>query len=301
MQPTSDPVERRMNPFTKRSVEHPWRSFLGVVPALVLVGGLSIAALAGVVSASLRPGALIGGSYGTDAWRRLLSDQGFLDAVIFTLRASFIATTASVALSIPLAMALRRSSTLARGLVALPLPVPHLVIASVAVLWLGPGGLVDRIATTPPIIASQFGWGVIAVYILKEVPFLTVLMLAAFGQDDRAREEAARTLGATRLERWRGVLLPQLVRPTLLGSLVVAAFVVGSTEVPQVVGPLSPDALTTWSITVVRLRGPIARPDAAAALVVTSLIVLVLAAFALWFGLKLSSSRSAQDTQGSNR
>ncbi len=259
---------------------------------MVLVGGLSIAALAGVVTASFRPGALIGGSYGTDAWRRLLSDDAFLDALVFTLRAALIATVLSVLLSVPLAMALRRSTVLARGLVALPLPVPHLVIASTAVLWFGPGGLADRVAQTLPIIADSFGWGVIIVYVLKEVPFLSLLMLAAFGDDDRAREEAARTLGASRWERWKGVLLPQLLRPTLLGSVVVAAFVVGSTEVPQVVGPLSPDALTTWSITVVRVRGPIARPDAAAALVVTSVVVLLLAALALWLGMRFTRTRS---------
>lgn len=261
-------------------------------PAVVLVGGLSIAALAGVISASFRPGALIGGSYGTEAWERLLTDDGFRAAIIFTLRAALIATVASVAVSLPLAMALRRSSPFTRGLVALPLPVPHLVIASVAVLWLDPGGVADRVADTLPIIASPFGWGVIVVYVIKEVPFLTLLMLAAFGEDDRSREEAARTLGASRWERWRGVLLPQLARPVLLGSLVVAAFVVGSTEVPQVVGPLVPEAMTTWSITIVRIRGPIARPDAAAALVVTSAVVLLLAALTLWLGMRHGSSRS---------
>jgi len=262
-----------------------------VLPAIVLVGGLSLAALAGVVSASFRPGALIGGSYGTDAWRRLLSDDSFGNAVVFTLRAALLATLISVALAVPLAMALRRSGALTRGLIAVPLPVPHLVIASVAVLWLGPGGLADRVASTLPVIADSFGWGVILVYVLKEVPFLALLMLAAFGEDDRAREEAARTLGATRWERWRGVLLPQLVRPILLGSLVVAAFVVGSTEVPQIVGPLAPDALTTWSINVVRLRGPIARPDAAAALVVTSGLVLILAVLAVLVGLRRRSDQ----------
>lgn len=282
-----------MKTLSDRGIKHSWRSFLGVLPAVLLVGGLSVAALAGVVSASFRPGALIGGSYGTDAWRRLFSDSSFLDALIFTLRAALIATLLSVLLALPLAMALRRSTALARGLVALPLPVPHLVIASVAVLWLGPAGVADRVATTLPVIADSFGWGVILVYVLKEIPFLTLLMLAAFGEDDRAREEAARTLGASRWERWRGVLLPQLVRPTLLGSLVVAAFVVGSTEVPQIVGPLSPEALTTWSISVVRVRGPIARPDAAAALVVTSVVVLLLAAAALWTGMRLRATQKA--------
>ena len=265
------------------------RSFLGVVPAVLLVGGLSVAALAGVTQASFRPGALIGGSYGTEAWRRLFSDDRFLDAIVFTLRAAFLATIISVAIALPLAMALRRSSALARGLVAVPLPVPHLVIASVTVLWLGPAGLADRIAGTLPIIADPFGWGVIAVYVLKEVPFLALLMLAAFGEDDGSREEAARTLGATRWQRWRAILLPQLARPVLLGSVIVAAFVVGSTEVPQIVGPLVPDALTTYSINVIRIRGPIARPDSAAALVVTSVLVLLLAVIALWLGIKSES------------
>lgn len=258
----------------------------------MLVGGLSIAALAGVISASFRPGALIGGSYGTEAWERLFSDERFLDAVVFTLRAAFLATLISVVLAVPLAMALRRSSALARGLVAVPLPVPHLVIASVMVLWLGPAGLADRVVGTLPIIADSFGWGVILVYVIKEVPFLALLMLAAFGEDDGSREEAARTLGATRWQRWRGVLLPQLARPVLLGSVIVAAFVVGSTEVPQIVGPLVPDALTTYAINVIRIRGPIARPDAAAALVVTSVLVLLLAVIALWLGIRSETARS---------
>ena len=259
---------------------------------MVLVGGLGVASLAGLVSTSFRPGALLGGSYGMDAWRRLLDDPGFIDALVFTLRAALISTVLSVVLAVPLALALRRSTTLMRGLVALPLPIPHLVVASVAVFWLGPSGLADRVATTLPVIANPFGWGIILVYVLKEIPFLTLLMLAAFGEEDASREEVARLLGASRWERWKAVLLPQLVRPVLLGSVVVAAFVVGSTEVPQIVGPLSPDSLTTWSITVVRVRGPVARPDAAAALVVTSVVIVLLAGIVLWLGGRFADKRS---------
>lgn len=267
---------------SKGGIKHALRSAAGAIPALVIVGGLSVAALAGLVSNSLRPGALVGGSYGTDAWRRLLAEPSFGDAAVFTLRAAVIATLISVAITVPLAFALRKSSAFARGLIAFPIPVAHLVVASLLVLWMGPGGVLDRTIGTLPIVADRFGWGVIAVYVLKEVPFLTVLALGALGDEDLRREEAARTLGASRWGRWRAVLLPQLTGPLLLGSLVVSAFVVGSTEVPQIVGPLSPDALTTWSITITRIRGPVARADAAAALVVTSLIVLALAGFALF-------------------
>lgn len=239
--------------------------------------------MAGIVSASLRPDVLLGGEYGTAAWTRLLEDPIFIGAVVFTLRAALLSTTLSILISIPLAFALRRRSSVSRALVGLPIPVPHLVTASLIVLWVGPGGLLDRVLFDLPVVRDSFGLGVVLVYVLKEVPFLTLLVLAALGDEDRAQEEAARTLSASRWNRWRSVLLPQLRIPLTIGSLVVAAFVVGSTEVPLVVGPLSPDALTVWSINVVRIRGPIARADAAAGLVVTSVIIILLAVIALWF------------------
>lgn len=191
--------------------------------------------------------------------------------------------------AIPLAFALRRRSGVVRALVGAPIPIPHLVTASLIVLWAGPGGLLDRLLFDLPIIRDSFGLGVVIVYTLKEIPFLTILVLTALGEDDQSREEAARTLSPSRWARWRSVLLPQLRRPLTIGSLVVAAFVVGSTEVPLVVGPLSPDALTVWSINIIRIRGPIARADAAAGLVVTSGIVIVLAVIALWFAFRRGS------------
>ncbi len=262
-----------------------------MLPAVVLVGGLSIAALAGVTSASLRPNAVLGGAYGTDAWVRLLDDPIFVEALIFTIRAAVLSTLLSVAISIPLAFALRRHSGVTRALVGAPIPIPHLVTASLVVLWLGPGGLADRAFFTLPIVRDSLGLGVVLVYVLKEVPFLTMLILASLGEEDESREEAARTLSPSRWARWRGVLLPQLRRPLTLGSLVVAAFVIGSTEVPLVVGPLTPDVLTTWSINVVRIRGPIARADAAAGLVVSSALVIVLALIMIWFAMRGRSRR----------
>ncbi len=262
-----------------------------MLPGLILVCGLSVAALAGVVSASLRPGAVLGGEYGTDAWIRLFEDPNFRRAVWFTLRAALLSTTLSVAISIPLAFALRRRAGVMRALVGAPIPIPHLVTASLIVLWVGPGGLLDRLLFDLPIVRDSLGLGVVIVYILKEVPFLTILILAALGEEDQSREEAARTLSPSRWARWRSVLLPQLRRPLAIGSLVVAAFVVGSTEVPLIVGPLTPDALTVWSINVVRIRGPIARADAAAGLVVTSAIVIVLAVITIWVAFRRGSRK----------
>ncbi len=291
-------IQWKVESLTNRSVKHDGSS-RGLIPAVLLVGGLSLAGLAGVVSASFRPNAVLNGAYGTDAWVRLLDDPNFVDSLIFTVRAALISTALSVAVSIPLAFALRRRETVARALVAAPIPIPHIVTATLVVLWLGPSGLADRVFATLPIVRDSFGVGLIFVYFLKEVPFLTVLILSSLGEEDQSREEAARTLSPSRLDRWRGVLLPQLRRPLVLGSLVVAAFVVGSTEVPLVVGPLTPDVLTTWSITIIRIRGPIARADAAAGLVVTSALVIILAVVAIWFAFRgRANGRSATLPRG---
>ena len=123
---------------------------------------------------------------------------------------------------------------------------------------------------------------------LKEVPFLILITHASLTDDLARREAAARSLGANRLRRWATVTIPAISQPLVLGSLLVAAFVVGSTEVPAVIGPLDPEALSNWSITRVRIRGPIARADAAVALVTASLIVMAVTG-AVAIGVKWAS------------
>ena len=96
--------------------------------------------------------------------------------------------------------------------VALTLPVaaPHLVVATLAVLWLAPGGLADRLLpfSTGGLIGAHSGLGVIVVYVAKEAPFLTLLCLAALDTSTEELERTAAMLGATRAQRLRDVLLP---------------------------------------------------------------------------------------------
>ena len=267
----------------------------GAVPAFVVLGLLTVGALAGVISSSLRPGAILGGSYSFDAWSEVFADASFRRSIIFTVRSALISTVISLVIAIPLAFLLRhRRGAITRTAISTVVPVPHLVAASVLVVWLGPGGLLDRIGLELPVVRDGFGLGLILVYVLKEVPFIILITHASLTDDLARREAAARSLGAKRLRRWATVTIPAIAQPLVLGSLLVAAFVVGSTEVPAVIGPLDPEALSNWSITRVRIRGPVARADAAVALVTASLIVLLitmmLAAGVKWRGRSRRSS-----------
>ncbi len=89
---------------------------------------------------------------------------------------------------------------------ALPVPVPHLLVAVVAVLWLAPGGLADRLLGGLPIdlVRDRFGAGIILVYVYKETPFLVLLMLTAMGRRSRSERRprqcwAPRAASALRL------------------------------------------------------------------------------------------------------
>ncbi|MGI8805871.1 MAG: ABC transporter permease subunit [Thermoleophilaceae bacterium] len=129
-----------------------------------------------------------------------------------------------------------------RALATMPVPVPHLLAAAVAVLWLAPGGLAERIVGGLPVelIRDRQGLGIVLVYVYKETPFLMLLLLAAMGRSLSEREEAAAMLGAGPWQRLRWVIWPTIRGPLMVGTIVVLAFVVGAFEVPLAVGPNQP-------------------------------------------------------------
>jgi putative spermidine/putrescine transport system permease protein len=122
------------------------------------------------------------------------------------------------------------------------------------------------------------GLGIVLVYVYKEVPFLALLVLAAWGPAVAAREEAAAVLGARPLQRLRWVVWPAIRVPLVTGSAVVAAFVIGAFEVPLAIGPTSPQTLSELALTATRTGGLDGRAEANAALLVASLLALLVAA-----------------------
>lgn len=253
---------------------------LALAPALVVVIGLFGAGLAGAVRSSLGVSARRGWSQASlDVYRELLADQLFWESLWFTLRVAALATAVSAVLAVALAAALRRSGAVARALAALPVPMPHLAAAALGVLWLGPGGIADRLLGGLPVdlVRDPQGIGIVLVYAYKETPFLALLVLASWGPAVAAREEAVAVLGASPLQRLRWVVWPAIRGPLATGCAVVAAFVIGALEVPLVVGPTSPETLAQSALTATRASTLDGRSVAAATLVIASLLAVAVA------------------------
>ena len=259
-----------------------------LAPACLTLALLFGGALAGIARTSVVP---LSGAANLDAWRTLLSDPAFGAALRFTLQVTLVSTLLAAAAGLALAGALRSRGTLARALLALPVPVPHLLVATVAVLWLAPGGLAERLLGGLPLdlVRDRAGAGIMLVYAYKEAPFVVLLVLAVCGPELRAREEAAAVLGAGAWQRLRWVTWPAVRAPLVIGSIIVAAYVAGSFEVPLLVGPNSPPTLATFAFEATQGDLIAGQGMAAAALLLVSAFSVVLA---------LAVMRFARDVEG---
>ncbi|MTD45213.1 ABC transporter permease subunit [Conexibacter sp. W3-3-2] len=256
------------------------RGRVAVLPAAALVALLLGGALAGAVRASVTP---LGGEPTLVAWRDLLAAPEFRDAVVFTVRTAVLTTVLAAALATALALRVRRAGTVVRTLLALPVPVPHLLVATVAVLWLAPGGLAERAIGALPVtlVRDEHGVGIVLVYLYKEVPFLLVLLLAALGRGHAERDEAAAALGLSPLQRLRWVTWPTIRGPLLLGCVVVFAFVLGAFDVPLAVGPTYPQTIAEYALGATQGDVVTGQSTAAAALLLAAAVSVVLAALAV--------------------
>jgi molybdate transport system permease protein len=161
-------------------------------------------------------------------WRglgRILGENQVADALRLSLVCATGATALSLAFGVPLAWVLARGRfpgrSLLRTLVTLPLVLPPVVGGVALLLAFGRRGIVGRH------LDAWFGftlpfttWGVVVAETFVAMPFLVVTVEGAFRTADRGYEEAAATLGASRLTVFRRVTLP-LIRPSLVAGSVL--------------------------------------------------------------------------------
>ncbi len=182
-------------------------------------------------------------------YRKLLADGEVLTSLRLTFLVSAISTFVSAVAGLLLALALRELalySRLFRTLLQVPLAVPHLAMAVALVNVIAPSGLLARLGHAagfvespnqfPQLVNDGYGMGIVAAYVLKETPFIALMTLALLVRVGNDYEMAAKTLGASALQRLRWVTLPLAAPAVVSASLVVFAFVFGAFEVPYILG-----------------------------------------------------------------
>lgn len=173
------------------------------------------------------------------------------------------------------------------------LSVPHAAAAFGLAFLVTPSGWIARGLSPaitgwgrpPDLLIVQDPWGITMMVglIVKEVPFLLLITLAALGQADTRRSAAvAQALGYGRLTGWLKTVFPRVYAQIRLPVYVVLAYSMSVVDVAVILGPNTPPSLSVYIVRLMldpdiamRLQG------AAAALLQLGLVIAALIAWRL--------------------
>lgn len=262
------------------------RIFLLLAPALLLVGGLFLSALGLGLIRSFRYMPALGL---TDpdlaAYAAILTSPGFLASLGLSLWIAAASTLIAAVLALLSALLLRQTfpgRALISFLFQLNLTIPH-IVGAIGILYLFSqsgslarlayaAGLIGAPGEFPALTHDPYAIGIILQYVWKEVPFIGLILLANLQAIGPEQEAAARTLGASRWQTFRHVLLPLVMPGLVAASALVFAFAFGAYEIPLLLGAHAPEALPVLAWQSFTDPDLASRPEAYAMAMVIALI-----------------------------
>lgn len=195
-----------------------------VLPIVIIMAGLILWPFINAILVSMTTRNVITRTdqfVGLDNYARLLQDIDFRTAVSNTFRFTFFSVAIKFVVGMGIALLLHSRLPLRNvltGLMLLPWIVPEVVTALTFLSIYHPifGGL-NPILMGLGLIDRPVAWlteyampSVIAVNVWKGIPFYTILLLAGLKAIDREQYEAAEVDGASSIQRFRHVTLPNL-------------------------------------------------------------------------------------------
>jgi putative spermidine/putrescine transport system permease protein len=196
----------------------------------------------------------------TQHFTAILTDPDFRTSIGLTFYIALSSTLIAAIISICLALSIHRWATnnsTIHFILQIPLAAPHLVIGIAMIFLIAPSGLVARIFSQlfgfemqsgfPILVNDRWSVGIILVYIWKEIPFITLMLLSVLKNMGDELLEVGATLKATPFQRFRFITLP-IIRPSLNASCcIVFAFTFGAFEIPYLLGQTYPLTLPVWA------------------------------------------------------
>jgi putative spermidine/putrescine transport system permease protein len=185
--------------------------------------------------------------------------------IIFSIGYSLYIALSSIVLSALLAMLLvmKYSDQLNAGPLSfsiyLPLAIPPAVAAFFSFQLLSGGGLlsrflyqvgvIDSIQAFPELINDPYGLGIIVTHVMLAFPFFTLVYLNVY-RSKRIEElsQLAETLGAKSHQVKFMVVMPILLKGGLPTNLLFFVFVLGSYEIPLLLGRQSPQMMSILTL-----------------------------------------------------
>ncbi|WP_049836222.1 ABC transporter permease [Octadecabacter temperatus] len=192
-----------------------------------------------------------------DPFRDLFGWSGLFDAARLSVATGLIATALSLGI-VALISASWAGTDAFRALERLLSPllsVPHAAAAFGLAFLIAPSGWIARLLSPvltgwerPPdilIVQDPLGLAMIAGLVVKEVPFLLLMTIAAMGQAQPRRSLlVAQSLGYGRVTGWLKTVFPRVYNQIRLPVYVVIAYSMSVVDVAVILGPTTPPTLS---------------------------------------------------------
>ncbi|MBB5515217.1 putative thiamine transport system permease protein [Rubricella aquisinus] len=236
--------------------------FAPLLTILLLIGPVGAGVLGTLAPAFGYLPALGGVSVTLDPWRDLMAWQGLWPAAWLSISTGIGATVISLIISTLIVAAWQGTRVFAFVMRALSplLSVPHAAAAFGLAFLIAPSGWISRALSPhitgwerpPDILITQdpMGLSMMAALVVKEVPFLLLMTMAALGQTDSLRMRmSAQVLGYGRVWGWLLAVFPRVYPQIRLPIYAVLAYSMSVVDVALILGPTRPPTLSVQVLT----------------------------------------------------
>ncbi len=179
------------------------------------------------------------------------SDAYSLNNLYLTLWTTGVCAILLLIVCLPIALYLRfadgKTAVYVQALAILPMFVPSIILAYAFIRVLGPNGMVDLLLNGIglPKIRTPYltPWGPVIGLVWDNIPLTVLILLAGLGSVSNMAVEAARDVGANRLQVFWHIVLPQISNSILVALSFSVLGIFSAFTLPYLLGPASPEMM----------------------------------------------------------
>jgi sulfate transport system permease protein len=220
-----------------------------ITAALVYVSALVLAPLVGIAWAAIRPG--------WSVWRQTLTSHDALHAYLLTALVTLVSVVVTSVFGVAVALVLARDHFPGRGFLSaaadLPIAISPVIVGLMVVLLFGRGGWFEPWFTAHGIQVIFAAPSMALVTLLICIPFVIREVVPVLEETGTEEEEAATTLGASSLQTFFKITLPNIRWGLLYGIALSTARAIGEVGAVIVVSGLIAGQTETATLYIFRL------------------------------------------------
>ena len=192
-----------------------------------------------------------GNAFSIETYRFFFSDGYSLSNLSITLWTTGVCAVLLLVVCLPIALYLRFSDTrvaaYVQGLAIFPMFVPSIILSFAFIRVLGPNGTLDLLlnAVGLPHIRSPYltPWGPVIGLVWDNIPLTVLILLSGLGNVSNQSIEAARDVGAGRLQVLWHIILPRIGNSILVAVSFTVLGIFSAFTLPYVLGPAAPEMM----------------------------------------------------------